>query len=172
MRFIPILFFLSSYGYANSIELLYGSYTYHLIVTGGVERHFVNKVSNDGKLINNALYGIRFNERFDNSYRVYTLFHGENTIGEPMRGFSYSSLKMLKYVDLGFIIGAYMQDNDKYVQKGIDNFRLTNGPNGLVPIIGLEVNMPVMLSRTIYLKLNNIITPILTNHSLSFGKTF
>jgi hypothetical protein len=125
-----------------------------------------------------------------------TMFGGANSVGLPMSGMVYERGYAFGGLDVGWVGGGYEQNDYAWRQKTQTNqvvsvvsnnyetftttktttyepFRLfeINGI-GFVPIVGGAINYRVSLSKTTYIKLNNIISPVITNTSLAFGWNF
>jgi len=165
-----LLFFLYIPVQADSLELMGGSLTEHY----QSNPEYVGKIGTGNGLIYNALVGVRYN--FDN-YRTkwYTsteIFGGLNSVHEGMVGaagvLGYSVINEFLYT--GAVIGMYTQNHSAFLNRGLVPFNLTQiGDYDLVPVVGIEINFKLNLTDALYLKLNNLITPILTNTSLSLG---
>lgn len=154
----------------TSLELIGGGLTYHLIDNGGSVKN-VNKLSGDGRLIDNPLLGVGIEiEVYHFLYQTFIGFSGANSVGKPIGGGLYEIGLVLNSFQIGLTAGAYVQNDVAFRDSGEEPFRLFEiGQYGLVPIVGLNVNYKLKLSNSVYLKLNNIITPILTNTTVSVG---
>ncbi len=152
-------------------ELILGSLTYHLI--GGGSEEFSNKLSQDGRLIDNFLIGYQFTETHLNLYDSLAIFGGDNSVGKPIGGFKFSTGVTDKTWYLGPVIGGYVQNNIYFERVGLQplDFGPANGV-ALVPIIGVELNYRINLNKKYFIKFNNILTPALTNLTLSAGVSF
>ena len=171
MKYLLLILLLSSISYADntSVELIGGSITYH-VMDDGASSHYVTKWSPDGRLIFNQLYGVKLLVKDNDSYSSMTYFGGNNSIGSPIYGGIVSYGVILKDFNVGLAIGGYMQDDNAFRSVGVEPYRLTEiGSSGLVPVVGVEINYKVDLSDTMYLKLNNLLSPVITNTSLSLG---
>ena len=173
MRLI-FLFLLCCQAYADeSIELLGGSITWHTPLNGSNDGANTNKLSKDGSLIDNPLFGVRLTDTKGIAYDSVAVFGGENSIGKQMGGAMYSTGYVVNKWDVGLVVGAYLQNTNDFYNSGLQPFRVgTEGPNDICPIIGAEFNYKIDLSDNMYLKINNVITPVITNNSLSLGYTF
>lgn len=153
---------------ADSFELMAGSLTYHTLVDHSVTDYFPHKISNDGNLIYNQLYGIGYINNQDLVYQSFRVFAGNNSIEEPMVGGAYSFGFSLKNWDNGLVIGGYFQDGASFSKKINYLWALSD----FIPLVGFEFNYKIMLSDKIFIKINNYLSPIITNHSLSIGQNF
>lgn len=157
----------------RNLELMMGSITYHLINFGDVPKNFTNKLSSDGRLISNFLIGVQLIREDQVYYDSIGVFTGQNSIGDTIGGVKWSSGIHYNKLYIGGVLGAYVQDNRKFEHDGIRPFYIdeVNG-TGVVPVVGVEVNYKINLSNKTYIKFNNIISPLLTNSSLSLGGSF
>ncbi len=155
-----------------SIEFVGGSLTYHVV--SGDALMYSHKVSADGRLIDNPLYGIGASYYFaENSiYITGRFFKGNNSINQPINGGTFSVGKGFKYLDVGFIIGGYVQNDYDFIKSNVMPFSITPGSNAVVPLIGIELNPKIPLGESFYIKIINILTPLVTNHTLAFGINF
>lgn len=175
---ILIVVFLCSFSKADttSYEVVGGSITEHLVLgPNDPQAAFQTKIGDGGKLIYNPLYGIRTVTENDSRYYSFAGFAGDNSIGEPMYGgMASAGIKVLdQHLYLGGVFGTYGQSDSSYLQSGDIPFKWGMiGDTDIVPIVGIEANVKINLSDSTYLKLNNLVTPILTNTSLSFGIHF
>lgn len=148
-----------------SHEVLAGGLTYHLYGGQG-QKQFSNKITTDGALISNPLWAYRQavvdNEGF---YVSETVFTGVNSLAEPLLGYAYSSGGTWSSGRVGLLAGAYLQDNSKYLDKGlIPPMIIPHDGWGPVPVIGVEIVKSVYESVFI----NTLISPVLLNFSLGY----
>lgn len=171
-KIILLSLLLSSICFADdsaSIETIGGGLTYHLIGTGA-EQNYSHKLSPDGRLISNFVFGVGVITENDIMYDSFKLFEGYNSVNQPMYGADYSAGFKLNCWYLGLVGGGYLQ-NDRTMRKaGVSPFHLIEiGDMGVMPIVGIEANYKISLSDSTYIKINNLVTPLLTNTSLSLG---
>lgn len=156
---------------SDSAELIGGGLTYHL--TSGGAKYFDHKLSTDGRLINNPMLGARLLQENDLHYTAETLYGGENSVGFPMGGAMFSTGWKVGGFYLGGVLGTYLQNDDQVRAAHVIPFKLFEvGSMGVVPVFGIEANYRINLNDRLYLKLNNLISPVLTNTSLSAGVNF
>jgi hypothetical protein len=80
---------------------------------------------------------------------------------------------LTKNIQMGLVYGAYLQDNREFTKREINNpCAIGNAKVSLVPIIGLELNLRFPINKRTFIKLNNIVTPTVTNHTLSINVEF
>lgn len=164
---IVLLLILTNAAKADTMELVAGSITEHFIAPYGTE-WFTRKLGDRGKLIYNPLYALRYTKEYKDYYKTVSIFYGNNSIGYPMMGgtFSYGWKALKDHLYYGGVIGAY------YQEIGLDNptsfmDKIIN--TGMVPVLGVEINGKINIGFESFLKVNNLITPILSSTSISFG---
>lgn len=156
----------------SSFEAIGGSITYHVIDNTGSSQ-YQNKLSSDGRLIFNDLLGIRYISQDSYTYWSTSAFTGSNSIDSYITGAILSYGLTNRNLYIGTVLGGYVQDDDAFRNHGIDPYRMTEfGNTGLVPIIGIEINYKIDFTSKYYLKINNILSPVILNTSLSLGRTF
>ncbi|MBL7664102.1 MAG: hypothetical protein JNM93_03125 [Bacteriovoracaceae bacterium] len=175
MKLFVFLFFLTLQS-VQAWTLMYGA--------GGLTPHVTNSKKNYCNQWNDT--GIIFNRtqyiRLGISRHALTYMQGEDSICSPIEGVFYSyGFAYTKYVEFTFIMGGY-----SFVEENWDA-RNENKPNGydtvdlvavnidgfeFVPILGIEVGVHLIRRNMWSLKLNNVLTPIITNHSLAVEMRF
>lgn len=175
-----ILLFVLSVSYSKavadttSIEVLGGALTYHVLVGDSkANAQNAHKITSNGNLISNPEIGIAVTTITNRMFQSKVIFGGENSIGHSMSGALYERGVVYGNYQLGFVAGAYIQDDDAFRNLGVIPFRAFefNG-TGVVSVLGLTLNYQIVLSKNCYLKLNNIISPVITNTSISLGFNF
>lgn len=167
---LPFLF-LPIAGFAQSSqEILAGSLTYHFF--SDVSEKFSNKLDDNGTWIANPMLAYRgINYDNDHSFWSWTVFGGENSIGEGMGGAVFSMGIGNDKRRLGIVGGAYLQDNTKFFDKGI--VALGNIPVGshlaVVPAVGWELAFNWDLSKRTYITSYNLLTPAFYTNAIGIG---
>ncbi len=165
---IYVLFILLNLAHAD-VEVIGGGLTYH-ILDADTASSYSNKVSRDGRLIANPMIGVVFTKYEGPMFNSFTVFSGQNSVGAPMFGGLGEAGLEIQHLQVGFAAGLYSQESKPFTDIDIHSFRLLNYRGmDLVPILGLAINYKIPLYKHVYLKLNNIISPILTNTTLSVG---
>lgn len=155
---------------ADQVEILGGSLTQHIINPDGASSEFAHKVSSDGTLIANPLGAYRLiKTEEDGWYESRGYFAGENSIGEAMGGAMASQGFEYSHMRLGVVVGGYMQDEQKFHDRGLQPFAMELGRVGVVPILGLEFQINLPIASKTYLTIYNVITPVLTNTTIGVG---
>jgi hypothetical protein len=164
-----LLVLFSRVGRSDSLEIMGGSLTDHYQSNPA----YVGKIVNSDSLIYNALLGLRYNfEKHESKWNISCeVFGGFNSVQEGMVGFAGAfDYKLMDFLYIGPVLGGYTQSHSAYLSKGLVPFNIGQiGDYDIVPLIGLEINFKMDLNPTFYIKLNNVITPVLTNTSLSLG---
>lgn len=161
--YLAVLLILTLNAEGASIENTIGSLTYHTSNIGNVSERFSNKINSDGRLIYTGLLGLAYIE--DES--KYQVFVGQNSIADIIYGVSYTyNVFKSDIIEAGPIVGFYQQNDDKFIEKGIQPYSLGHG---IVPILGGELSIKVLTFDEKYIKLNTVVTPVIINETLSFG---
>lgn len=162
---------LSNYSDASvtGVEVVTGSLTTHIIGSDPqVASKYSNKLNNNGVLLNPYI-GFRTRLEDREFVKYWTVFSGQNSIGKFMLGGTYSTGKTYNLwklrSELMFTAGAYWQDTDEFTKKGLDVISLGN----IMPVLGMEANIYLLQTDDFYIKLNNLLSPVITTHNLSFG---
>lgn len=154
------------------VEVVGGSLTYHLIDYSNAVQ-YSNKLSNDGRLIDNPILGIQYVKESRLTYESIGVFTGENSIGKDILGLKLSTGEKMSNLYLGVVIGAYEQSTKSFRDKNIVPFQVGQvGDVGIVPLVGVELNYKIKVANKIYVKINNVVTPILTNSTISLGFSY
>jgi hypothetical protein len=162
-------------GWHTSIEALYGAITYHFIDDGGAAV-YKQKLDRNGRLIFNQTEGGRLLRENKDHYYGITGFAGKNSVGLSMRGglVSYGAKTLYEHLYVGWAIGGYTQNDRDFQTAGATPFHLftlAHG-NGFVPLIGIEWGLRLNFSNSVYLKIYNLITPVVTTAAICFGVSF
>lgn len=166
LLFIPGVLFAEN----NSEEFLMGSLTYHFFNFGSGEK-FSNKLDSNGTLITNPLLGYR-NVIFDepNNYYSWTIFGGQNSIGQPMGGGAFSMGVGNRSGRFGLVAGGYLQDNTKFYDRGLTVLNVPIGDHlAIAPVVGWELALNFDLSPRCYWTFYNLLTPALYTSALGIG---
>ena len=142
-------------------------------VIGGVTPHLVPPPNNNlcGEI--GAGSGIIFNKT--NSYRIEEgnfgggALVGENSYCQPIWGATaFYNIHNSRSVQINATVGFYHFDTKGFdFSEGayfahVDNFYF-------VPIAGIEVNFNIYDSKSYHIKMMNLITPVISNHSVAIN---
>lgn len=165
---VLMLVFISSVAFAEnrSVEWMGGSLTYHPFLDNQTAGRFANKVGDDGRLIANAMIGTRYTTIDELGFcEKYSLFGGNNSIGEPMVGGAWTVCHDTGPMSFGLTAGAYYQDKSKFDKRGI----VLGVAGDIMPVFGVQVDFKLWENERYYIKENNFLSLLVTNHLLSFG---
>ncbi len=168
-----------------SLEVEGGGLNYQL-ENNGTSSYNTHKWSPDGRLNYSGLLGVRLVMEDHLFYNSLMLYGGNNGIGQPVGGLVQSSgfkIERMGYIGngnhpgtlyVGWAIGGYLQNDNSYkaTTGQYPNELTAFGSEGLVPILGLELDYKVPISDSVYIKLDDIIQPSNINTALSLGYTF
>lgn len=147
-------------------DLVVGGLTYHLFTSRDIGSRFSNQISPDGALIATPTLGYSWSTLDGSSFATRTVFVALNSVGEAAAGGVFSTGEEVGDLQLGLAFGGYLQDDREFRRRGIAPFVIAESHNvGLVPVAGIVLNY--RLSPR--LQLNNLLTPVMTNHSLSIS---
>lgn len=173
-----LLFVTASVAHADSIEVVGGSITAHLLPFSTYSpkvdpyKSLAGQLGQNTGVIANPLFGLRYVGEDERTYWTAAGFFMENSVGQPSAGFLTSLGRKFfnGHLYAGGVLGAYEQCDSCYIESGLWPYKFTTiGDTDIVPVIGIEINFRVNISEKYYLKLNNIVTPLLTNTTIGFG---
>jgi hypothetical protein len=157
-----------------SVEAVGGALTYHLI-DDGASQLYVQKITRDGRLIFNPIYGANFIFESKESFFSIGGFAGQNSVGLPIQGGLISNgVKVANgHLYLGWAVGGYVQNDLAFRAKGVIPFKLFEFSHyrDFVPLIGIEIDLKFMLTNHFYFKIYELLTPILNVNTLALGVT-
>lgn len=169
---------LAAAGYASADTALEisgpNALTYHVVTADTVApQRFANKISGDGRLIDNHEYAVSLITSDKDFFHSETLFVGQDSVGGPMEGAMWEYGIVRGNWQIGIAAGAYIQDENNWINAKVDSFKMTQiGSTDVVPVIGVAVNYKIPLSDKVYLNINNVISAIITNTTVSVGWNF
>lgn len=152
--------------------------------TGGITPHFVREKRNYCNQWNNT--GIIVNK----SYYVRMMFgsvgltymQGNDSICSEIEGlFLHHVFTYAEFYEIGVTLGGYAfnQENwDEHLEDTPEDIRAPEPVwtefegREVVPVLALDIGVHLIKRETWSLKLNNLITPVITNHSLALEFRF
>lgn len=154
MRYLLLVLLLSTNLLAKKTnEVVAGGYVYHPI-------HFSEKIPRG---LWRPILAFKHTTYSSDTYMSYVGFMGADCIDSPITGAAFSTGFNFEYLDVGSIVGAY-----KYNRKAWKDANVNIGTIlPFLPIIGLELNFKYQITDKLGVKFNNIITPVITNSSMS-----
>lgn len=135
---------------------------------------YENQVSKNGCNINNPLYGISFRETTNGAYRQNSFFFGQDSIGSNIVGYMNTMGMASEWgLELGLTLGFYFMSNQPWEAKGIAPPALQLSENySVIPVAGIQVDLRIPLGNSLFIKLNNLIAPTISNHNASIGWSY
>lgn len=172
-KLIFLIFFSLNCLADQSFELMGGGLTYHLMTSSDIAQHFSNKLSPDGRLIDNPLIGINYTMRDKDFFTSFIFFTGQNSFNEAMNGVVIELGDEVDNFQIGWALGFYGENIPDWGAIGSAPFYFAEiGNTGFVPVFGVALNYKIPFNKVTFLKVSNVISPILINSSLSFGWNF
>lgn len=152
--------------------------------TGGLTPHFsktkksyCNQWNNTGIIANKSYY-----IRFLLGDLAFSYLVGNDSICSEIEGiFLHYTMTQSEYYDLGVNLGGYAYNEENWVKHAQDTPSGIDAPEpvsidyygrAVVPVLALDVGIHLIRRQRWSLKLNNIITPFITNHSLAYESRF
>lgn len=169
------LILIPSFAHALAIGIGAGGLTPHFVDS---KMNYCNQWNDTGIIANKSTYLTIASGRY-----MFTIMKGNDSICSDIQGMMITwGFKFEERLDMGIIFGGY-----DYIQENWDE-HARNTPDGVdapspvtieidgnrfVPILGLQVGLHLIRSSSGWsLVLNNILTPVITNHSLMFQVRF
>ena len=154
------------------------------IGTGGITPHFsstkknyCNQWNNTGIIVNKSYYIGFGGESFGITY-----MKGNDSICSPVEGiFLHYIMNRTENFDVGITFGGYEYDTKNWDKHAEETPADIDAPSTLlfkiegkeiVPVLALEVGLHLIRRESWSLKLNNLFTPIIFNHSIAFEYRF
>jgi hypothetical protein len=168
-----LLFYLNE-SHAFSMQLGTGGLTPHFTSS---KKNYCNQWNNTG-IIANKTYYIRFmGEKYG-----FTYMQGNDSICSPIEGtFIHYLMYQTDWNELGITFGGYAyneqnwKEHEEKTPSGIDApqpVHLTFGGREVVPVLALDFAIHLIRRERWSLKLNNLFTPIIWNHSVAWEYRF
>ena len=168
------LMFSSTSLYAFSLQLGLGGLTPHFVTK---KKNYCNQWNNTGIIANKSTYVRLGIQKVGFSY-----LRGDDSICSEIEGiFLHYIFNQTKWIETGVTVGGY-----SFNQKNWDIYK-EKTPSGIsapepvqidyfgrevVPIVALDIAIHLIRQDQWSLKLNNLFTPIIFNHSLAFEYRF
>lgn len=170
-KLIPFFLFLfaSQVFAADNFGYIVGGITPHYQKPDGVSRKFFcNELAKDSGIIYNELNSFRYQD----GNQAFGFIVGENSYCSPIYGASYShKIYNSERINSNLTLGFY-----HFKQEGFDfsegAYFGRVGNFYFVPIVGAEINIVAYRSREFEIQFMNLITPVLTNHSVGIFLNF
>lgn len=168
------MLFSLSVGHASELQLGTGSLTPHFSTS---KKNYCNQWNNSGIIVNKTYYA-----RYTLGNVGLTYITGNDSICSPIEGilFNYIFSKG-EWNDIGITFGGYAFDEGNWDDHADDTPSSIDAPapvqvdyfgRTIVPVIALDVGIHLIRRDNWSLKLNNLFTPVIFNHSLAFEWRF
>jgi hypothetical protein len=175
MKFLLYLLLIFSNVYAGtSVQLGAGSLTPHFSQT---KKNYCNQWNNTGIIVNKTYY-IRV--MADNI--GFTYLKGNDSICSPIEGiFLHYIMGGTKWIEYGITFGGYSFEMSNWEEHAEDTPKDIEAPGPvwtkvsdryIVPVLGLDISVHLIKKDRWSLKLNNLLTPFIFNHSLAIEYRF
>lgn len=154
----------------DSTEVDMGGITYHIFDSPDASENYTHKLADNGKLIYNPLFGIKYTHEDIFVYDSYAAFAGQNSVGGAIMGGLYSFGVFDGPLQLGVALGAYKQDDEIFLTHNI--LPPISDIGGVELLAGFECNYKIMLDYKNFIKFNSYLFPDLLNFTVGFGGYF
>lgn len=156
------------------VQLGTGSITPHF---SNEKKNYCNQWNNTGIIVNKTYYVRAMVERYGFTYMV-----GNDSICSPIEGiFVHYMFERYENWEIGMLAGGYAYEQNNWddhardTPSGIDApdpVRTKFGGRDVVPVLALEVNFDLVRGDRWAVKVNNMFTPVIFNHSIAFEYAF
>lgn len=168
------IFFYATSAFSDAFQLGFGGLTPHFV---SKKKNYCNQWNNTGIIANKSYYVRYMHEQYG-----FTYMQGNDSICSEIEGvFFHYIYSRTDWIEYGITAGGYA-----FNQKNWDDYAQTT-PSGIsapepvqidyfgrevVPVLALDVAIHLIRKDNWSLKLNNLFTPIIFNHSLAFEYRF
>ena len=157
------------------IEMDAGSLTYHYFDSDDNLDSYKNKTHLNTRTMKSPTIGFKFAITYRNRrYETGKFFLGDDQMKSPMYGFHYATGLNRGNLQLGVFMGGHMYDRSYWIDADSRNrmsFHVDDDQSFALDL-GLEINYTMLRYRGIYFKLNNLLGPLNSIHSISIGTDF
>lgn len=172
---ISVLLLISLNAPAAGLQLGFGSLTPHFSTS---KKNYCNQWNNSG-IIANKTYYIRY---MSDAGIGLTYLEGNDSICSPIKGLLlHYRFSQSEWYDLGMAFGGYAYDEGNWEEHARETPTGIDAPEPVqveyfgrrvVPVLALDFGIHLVKRSHWSIKLNNIITPVIFNHSLAFEWRF
>lgn len=177
LRVALIFFSLSMADFAianNAFQLGFGSITPHFV---SEKKNYCNQWNNTGVIANKTNY-IRFmSDKLGVSY-----MQGEDSICSPIEGlFFHYVFSDDGWWAYGITLGGYAYNPQNWIEHAEETPEAIDAPapvridyfgRDIVPVLAFDVSIRIVKGNGWSVRLNNLFTPIIFNHSVAFEWEF
>lgn len=159
---------------ASSVQVGFGGLTPHF---GNSKKNFCNQWNNTGIIVNKSYYLRLTHSRFG-----FTYTRGNDSICSEIEGiFTHYTIQEGEWISYGVTLGGYAYNEGNWIEhakktpSGIDApqpVQMDYFGRTIVPVLAIDVGLHLIKRDSWSLKLNNLFTPVIFNHSLAFEFRF
>jgi len=174
VKYLLLITFICFSAQAIDIQLGFGSLTPHFSKD---KKNYCNQWNNTGIIANKTYY-----LRFMANQVGFTYLRGNDSICSPIEGmFIHYLWTKEQWYEIGMTLGGYsfeMSNWEKHARKTPDGVAAPDPVwtrvegKYVVPVLALDYAIHLIRRDNWSLKLNNLFTPIIFNHSLAFEYRF
>ena len=158
----------------TSLQLGFGSLTPHFVEG---KRNYCNQWNNTGVIANRTVY-----TRIMNDGIGFTYMQGEDSICSPIEGlFFHYIFSDDGWWTYGLTLGGYSYIPQNWIDHANETPEAIDAPapvridyfgRDIVPVLAFDVSIRIVKGKNWAVKLNNLFTPIIFNHSIAFELMF
>lgn len=159
---------------SNNLQLGFGSLTPHFVEE---KKNYCNQWNNTGIIANRTTY-----LRYLNGSFGFTYMQGEDSICSPIEGvFLHYIFSDDGWWAYGLTLGGYSYIPQNWVDHANETPEAIDAPapvridyfgRDIVPVLAFDVSIRIVQGPNWSVRLNNLFTPIIFNHSLAFEWIF
>ncbi len=170
-----IIFILFSFtSTASSVQLGFGGLSPHF---SSSKKNYCNQWNNTGIIANKSYY-----LRYMLNGIGFTYMRGNDSICSDIEGvFFHYIFKKEEWIEYGVTVGGYAFNEDNWKAHALETPSDIDAPEPvqidyfgreLVPVLAADVGIHLIKRDNWSLKLNNLFTPVIFNHSIAFEYRF
>lgn len=165
-----VLFLFTHSLYAASIQLGTGGLTPHFSAS---KKNYCNQWNNTGIIANKTYYLRIMEERWGISY-----MQGNDSICSEIEGlFAHYRFTDDGWWDVGMTVGGYAYNEENWIEHARNTPSAIDAPDpvsidyfgrDVVPVVALDVGIRIVKRDTWAVRINNLFTPVIFNHSIAW----
>lgn len=134
---------------------------------------FKNKVFNStGKYVTNDRLHFNIISNNLNVYTKFTIGIGKDCLNSFIVGSTYTLGYSWKNIKIGIPLGFYLIKTKIWKDNLIEKYWIGNGAIGVVPAVGVDVDVTLYQKDNLSISFKNYINPFISNHMLSISVDF
>ncbi len=169
-----LLFLTSFSSYSSSVQFGFGGLTPHFV---DQKKNYCNQWNDTGVIANKSYYIRIMGEVYGITY-----MQGNDSICSEIEGlFGHYLFQKSEWYEMGVTFGGYAFNQENWDEHAEDTPSGIAAPEPVqidyfgrevVPMLALDVGIHLIKKDNWSLKLNNLFTPVIFNHSLAFELRF